>query len=275
MCWDTLIPSLQQLTSRTWWWWWRGWGGGWCNFLSDSIKSNFYTTPSNFKPPHLFLEGVRSMCWIIQIISSHHLRKIKGIWICRKKKAKSQVNAMLLKDWCKIVERKKGEEWCIGRGGGQVSPDVIHSCKIHWIEGLCRCVLHAEFINPSFETNPLGVTMWWRGILALPIVEPSEGKFTAEYVGGLWPRLLWTFLKKASEHPVDTIHPMIFYTYWPIPTEIRAMYLLSISTFDYMPIYHNSLFMNSFPDAWVELSWVPFDTFLQVWWLSSCSCRGK
>ena len=24
---------------------------------------------------------------------------------------------MLLKDWCKIVERKKGEEWCIGRGG--------------------------------------------------------------------------------------------------------------------------------------------------------------
>ena len=215
------------------------------------------------------------MCWIIQIISSHHLRKIKGIWICRKKKAKSQVNAMLLKDWCKIVERKKGEEWCIGRGGGQVSPDVIHSCKIHWIEGLCRCVLHAEFINPSFETNPLGVTMWWRGILALPIVEPSEGKFTAEYVGGLWPRLLWTFLKKASEHPVDTIHPMIFYTYWPIPTEIRAMYLLSISTFDYMPIYHNSLFMNSFPDDWVELSWVPFDTFLQVWWLSSCSCRGK
>ena len=106
--------------------------------------------------------------------------------------------------------------------------------------------------------------MWWRGILALPIVEPSEGKFTAEYVGGLWPRLLWTFLKKASEHPVDTIHPMIFYTYWPIPTEIRAMYLLSISTFDYMPIYHNSLFMNSFPDAWVELSWVELSS---IWHL--------
>ena len=93
-----------------------------------------------------------------------NLQKEKG-------QSKSQVNAMLLKDWCKIVERKKGEEWCIGRGGvrfhrmlyivakytgskvyagvfSMQSLSTLHSRPIHWVSPCDEGVFwHCPLLN--------------------------------------------------------------------------------------------------------------------------------
>ena len=149
-------------------------------FLLEPCGPNFYFWPPFFP-----------MRWIIQMIWSHELRYQTYLNLQKARGMKKRGECNIVKgkggkgEWCKIIERKKGEEWCIGRGGGvrfqwmaHIVAKSIHTLAketLHPLIKICTSsrlgreyVFH--FFPDTLQFRPIhGVPPYAKGVTGCPL----------------------------------------------------------------------------------------------------------